>query len=76
MYALHSETPWYARTLVNKIIVNWLELKDAGHRFHSICILDDTVEEDVWQEPYPLLKRRTDTVKFWEEHDELLEILV
>ncbi len=75
MYALHSETSWYAKTIVNKTIVGWLELRDAGQRFHSVCLLDDTVEENVWREPYPLLKRRTDTVAFWEERDDLLEVL-
>jgi len=75
MYSLHAESPGYANGLVNKTIVAWIELRDAGIQFDSVCLLDDTVEEDVWREPYPKLKRLTSTVAFWEERDELLEAL-
>lgn len=75
MYSLHAESPGYANGLADKTIVAWIELRDAGIKFDSICLLDDTVEEDVWREPYPKLKRLTDTVTFWDERDDLLEAL-
>ncbi len=75
MYSLHAESPGYANGLANKTIVAWIELRDAGTKFDSICLLDDTVEEDVWREPYPKLKRLTNTVTFWDERDDLLEAL-
>ena len=75
MYSLHAERPGYANGLANKTIVAWIELRDAGIKFDSICLLDDTVKEDVWREPCPKLKRLTDTVTFWDERDDLLEAL-
>jgi len=76
MYALHSETPGYARTLVNKTIVNFIELKDTPIKFTSVCLLDDTVEEDVWSGPFPILKRHTDAIGFWDSKEELLEVII
>ena len=73
MYSLHAESPGYANGLADKTIVAWIELRDAGIKFDSICLLDDAVEEDVWS--YPKLKRLTDTVTFWDERDDLLEAL-
>ena len=75
MYSLHAESTGYARGLANKTIVAWIELRDAGIQFESICLLDDTVEDDVWREPYPKLKRLTNIVAFWEDRDELLQAL-
>lgn len=75
MDALHSETPGYARNLANRVIVEFLEVRDAGTRFRSACLLDDTVEENVWEGVLPLLRHRVDRVGFWEERDAFLESL-
>ncbi len=75
MYALHSETPWNARNLVNRTIVSWMELRDVPLEFLSVCLLDDTVEEDVWKGQHPLLKRYTDVIGYWDTREELIEVL-
>jgi hypothetical protein len=74
--ALHCETQHYASILANRTVVGWFELRGAKVDFESFCILDDTTEEDVWKEQYPLLKTYTNIVEFWDERDELLGALV
>jgi len=76
MYALHSENPGYAESISSKTIVAWLELKEAKIEFTSVCVLDDSVEKDVWIRPYSILSRRTDYVSFWENREELLDLFV
>jgi hypothetical protein len=74
MYALHAETKAWARNLVNGTIVNWLDLMDVKDlKFTKAALLDDSVEEEVWEDNYARLKKRTDFVGFWDERDELLE---
>jgi hypothetical protein len=72
LYALHSETPGYAGVLANKVVVAFLEIRDAGTKFGSAVLLDDTVDEDVWSSSLPLLHRRIDHVGTWENREELL----
>jgi hypothetical protein len=72
MYALHSETPGYAGVLANKVIVNFLEIRDARTKFRSAALLDDSVDEDVWHSIMPILRRRVDHVGTWENREGLL----
>ena len=75
MYALHSESRGWASRLSDKTIVDWIELSRINIDFYSICVLDDLVEEDVWMESYNTLKNHTKKVVFWEDRDELKEVL-
>jgi hypothetical protein len=72
MYALHSETPGYAGVLANKVIVSFLEIRDAGTKFHSAVLVDDTVDDDVWRSSLPLLHRRVEHIGTWENREGLL----
>ncbi|MGP8078172.1 MAG: DUF1828 domain-containing protein [Thermoplasmata archaeon] len=76
MYAFSSLSSGWASTLVNKAIVAFLEIRDTGLQFRSACLLDDSVEDDVWTGPIvSTLKRRADIVGFWEEKEDFLEHL-
>ena len=76
MYALQSLTPGWAGVLVNRAIVSFLEIARAGVKFQSACLLDDSVEEEVWRGPsVATLKAHTDVVGFWEEKEDFLEVL-
>lgn len=74
-YALHSDNAQYAKALVNNTIVTWIELRNAGEKFFSSCILDD-VKEDVWSGLQTLLATYTNKITYWEDRDELLEIII
>jgi hypothetical protein len=75
MYALHAEGKGYASVGANRVIVNLIELERAGHNFYSICVLDDIVDADVWGDNYDTLKTYSNKVLFWDERDELKEVL-
>ncbi len=75
MYAFQSNTPGWANALANRAIVSFLEIKESGlPAFQSACLLDDTVDDDVWTGPIvATLRRHTDVVGFWEEKEDFLE---
>lgn len=75
LYALHSESPGYAKDVARRVIVNWVELEKAGHEFYSMCILDDSLGEDLWDASFKLLKTHTRKVVFWDDREELKEVL-
>jgi hypothetical protein len=76
LYPLHSLSFAYARTLAYRTLVYWDELKDASIPFKSACILDDNVEEEVWRDAYPFLRRKADIIGFWsEDQTRLIEVL-
>lgn len=77
MYAFQSLTPGWANALANRAIVSFLEIRESGlPPFQSACLLDDSVEEEVWTGPIvATLKRHTDVVGFWEEKEDFLESL-
>ena len=59
---------------MNRAIVSFLEIARAGVKFQSACLLDDSVEEEVWRGPsVATLKAHTDVVGFWEEKEDFLE---
>lgn len=75
LYALHSESPGYAKDVARRVIVNWIELEKAGYDFYSMCILDDALGEDLWDASFKLLKTHTRKVVFWDDRDKLKEAL-
>jgi hypothetical protein len=75
MYALHSESRGYAGRLSDETIVDLLELERINIKFYSVCVLDDIVDEDVWRTSFATLKTYANKVTFWEDRDELREVL-
>jgi len=75
LYALHSESPGYSKDVARRVIVNWIELEKSGHDFYSMCILDDELGEDLWDSSYKLLRTHTRKVVFWDNREELKDIL-
>ncbi len=65
LQALHSETRGYAYRLAEHTALMWVEIARVRET-ERITLLDDTVEEPVWEEPLPLLRRYSSRVASWQ----------
>ena len=75
MQALHATIKQSAKNLAFKWDFYWNDMIDAGYKFDSVALLDDTIEDHVWEAAIPILKKKTKHVIFWEERADLLPIL-
>jgi hypothetical protein len=76
MQALHASMKSSAKMIAYRYDFQINDLTDAGFKFQPVVLLDDSVdEENVWETAYPIFKKKTNNVIFWNDRAELLPLL-
>ena len=76
MQALHSETRGYAFRLAEHTALMWVEIQRVRSNARKVTLIDDTVEEPVWEQSLSLLREYSDGVGLWQSKEELLASLI
>ena len=75
MQTLHTETRGYAFRLAEHTALMWVEIQRVRSSARKVTLIDDTVEEPVWEQSLSILREYSDKVGLWQSKEELLEIL-